>query len=291
MVMGLIRTFNAGVAHGKVSERICADLPALSEPPHKVISMTNSASNKFVAALAIIATPFALGAFMLAWSPADQFHQSNPKSDGYVQPRSVGELVEKTQESTVSVFCVVRDDDWGMGTAWAIELETGMGEKYPTTLITNHHVIDDCIGVDESVTIALPGEDESAAVIVKWDKENDLAVLATGRKLQALSLSENEPWPGYWVMALGTADGYEGSVSFGNVINFYGNDIFITNNISGGSSGGPLIDNEGYLIGVTSWGHKVQQYNGAMSLDGFCAKILDCKYEYKGEKTWWNYTD
>jgi S1-C subfamily serine protease len=92
-------------------------------------------------------------------------------------------------------------------------------------------------------------------------------------------------------MALGTADGYEGSVSFGNVINFSGNDIFITNNISSGSSGGPLIDNEGYVIGVTSWGHKVQQYNGAMSLDGFCAKTLECEYEFKGVKTWWDYND
>ena len=102
--------------------------------------MTESASNKFVAALAIIATPFALGAFILAWGPSDQFQKSNPNYDGYVQPRSVGELVEKTQESTVSVFCVVREDDWGMGTAWAIELKNGMDKKYPTTLITNQNI-------------------------------------------------------------------------------------------------------------------------------------------------------
>ena len=92
-------------------------------------------------------------------------------------------------------------------------------------------------------------------------------------------------------MALGSADGYEGSVSFGNVINFYGNEIFITNNISPGSSGGPLIDNEGFVVGVTSWGLVDLQYNGAMSLDGFCAKILECKYEFKGEMTWWDYSD
>jgi hypothetical protein len=29
--------------------------------------------NEFVAALAIISTPFALGAFMLAWAPAGQY--------------------------------------------------------------------------------------------------------------------------------------------------------------------------------------------------------------------------
>ena len=63
---------------------------------------------------------------------------------------------------------------------------------------------------------------------MKWDKDNDLAVLATGRKLPVLALSENDPWAGYWVMALGSADGYEGSVSFGNVLNTDGYDIFIT---------------------------------------------------------------
>jgi S1-C subfamily serine protease len=248
-------------------------------------------TNKFIAYLAIIATPFALGAFVLAWSPAQQFSNEDPAGDGYVPPRSIERLVDRTQESTVTVWCDSADGKGGQGTGWAIELETTQSKNYPTTLITNHHVIDTCIGEDESVTIALPGEEPSAAVIVKWDEENDLAVLATGRKMPVLQLSDNAPWPGYWVMALGTADGYEGSVSFGNVINFSGNDIFITNNISSGSSGGPLIDNEGYVIGVTSWGHKVQQYNGAMSLDGFCAKTLECEHEWKGIKTWWDYND
>jgi len=248
-------------------------------------------TNKFIAYLAIIATPFALGAFVLAWSPAVQFSNEDPAGDGYVPPRSIERLVDRTQESTVTVWCDSADGKGGQGTGWAIELETDVSEEYPTTLITNHHVIDDCIDGAGVVTINRLFEDKVDAVIVKWDEENDLAVIATEIKLPVLELSDNSPWPGYWVMALGSADGYEGSVSFGNVINLSGNDIFITNNISSGSSGGPLIDNEGYVIGVTSWGHKVQQYNGAMSLDGFCAKILECEYEFKGEKTWWDYEE
>ena len=246
-------------------------------------------SNKFATYLAIIAAPFAMGAFFLTWAPSAQYASEDPAGDGYVAPRSIERLVERTQESTVTVWCDPSPNMGGLGTAWAIELETSKSKTHPTTLITNHHVIDDCIGVDGSVTIALPFEDPSEAVIVKWDEENDLAVLATGRKLPALALSDNPPWPGYWVMALGSADGYEGSVSFGNVINDSNNEIFITNNISNGNSGGPLIDNEGFVIGVISWGHKVQQYNGAMSLDAFCKKILECEFEWKGIKTWWDY--
>ena len=264
--------------------------PQLSVPLRTVLPMKQE-PNKFATYLAIIAAPFALGAFFLTWAPSAQFANEDPAGDGYVPPRSIERLVERTQESTVTVWCDSADGKGGQGTGWAIELETTQSKNYPTTLITNHHVIDTCIGEDESVTIALPNEEPSVAVIVKWDKESDLAVLATKKKLPVLALSDNAPWPGYWVMALGSADGYEGSVSFGNVINTNTAEILITNNISPGSSGGPLVDNEGYVVGVTSWGLDFEQYNGAMSLDSFCAKILECEYDYKGRATWWDWND
>ena len=65
----------------------------------------------------------------------------------------------------------------------------------------------------------------------------------------------------------------------------------LTNSLSHGNSGGALIDNEGFVIGVTTWGHEVEQYNGAVSLDAFCEKILECEYEFDGEKTWWDYSN
>ena len=237
-------------------------------------------SNKFIAFLAIIATSFALGAFFLSWAPAQQYTNEDPAGDGFVPPRSIQTLVETTQESTVTVWCDVKGSKDSQGTAWASELETSQSDKYPTTLITNHHVIEDCIGVDSKITINLPYEDEAEAVIVKWDEKNDLAVLATGLKLEPLGLSQAEPWPGYWVMVLGSADGYEGSVSFGSVLNTTDAEIFITANTSHGNSGGPLIDNEGLVIGTTSWGHTKEQYNGAKSLNAMCAKILKCDGEW-----------
>ena len=251
--------------------------------------MRDTDSNKFIALLAIIATPFALGAFLLTWAPSIQYTNEDPAGDGYVPPRSIEKLVERTQESTVTVWCEPKVGKGSQGTAFAIELETDVSNSYPTALITNHHVIKNCIGVNHELTIALQFEDPVAAVIVKWDEENDIAVLATKMKLPVLELSENATWPGYWVMALGSADGYEGSVSFGNVINSNSAEILITNNVSSGNSGGPLIDNEGKVVGVITWAFGEEQYNGAKSLDAFCAKILKCEYEFEGEKTWWDY--
>ena len=239
--------------------------------------MRDTDSNKFVAALAIIATPFALGAFMLAWAPAGQFAAQDPKHDGYVQPRSVSDLVEKASESTVTVWCEVSKKDGAQGTAWAIKLETAVSDIYPTTLITNHHVIEDCIGGKGKVTIALPGQNERDAIVVDWDAKNDLAVLASKSKYPPLALSESVPYPGYWVMA------------FGNVLNTTVSQVLITNDSASGNSGGPLIDNEGNVVGVITASSN-EQYNIAVSLDAFCAKILDCEYERDGEKTWWDYS-
>jgi S1-C subfamily serine protease len=252
--------------------------------------MRDTDSNKFIAFLVIIATPFALGAFLLTWAPSNQYSNEDPAGDGYVPPRSIEKLVDRTQESTVTVWCEPKVGMGTQGTAFAIELETDVSNEYSTTLITNHHVIKNCISVDAKVTINLLFEDEVKAVIVKWDEENDIAVLATAKKLPALALSDNAPWPGYWIMALGSADGFEGSVSFGNVLNLTYSDILITNNVSQGNSGGPLVDNEGAVVGIVSWGKDIEQYNGAKSLDAFCAKVLECQYEFEREKTWWDYS-
>jgi S1-C subfamily serine protease len=251
--------------------------------------MRDSDSNKFVTALAIIATPFALGAFMLSWSPAAQYGAQDPKHDGYVQPRSINDLVDIAAKSTVTVWCDVSKTNGSQGTAWAIKLETAVSDVYPTTLITNHHVIEDCIGGKGKVTIAVYGQYPRDAVIVEWDETNDLAVLASKSKYPAFNLSESDPYPGYWVMAFGSADGYKDSVAIGNVLNTTVTQILITNNVSHGNSGGPLIDNEGNVVGVVTSGSD-EQYNIAVSLDAFCAKILDCQYETDGEKTWWDYS-
>jgi S1-C subfamily serine protease len=85
-------------------------------------------------------------------------------------------------------------------------------------------------------------------------------------------------------MAVGTADGYAGSIAFGNVLNVTDLEVLITANISHGNSGGPLVDNEGFVIGTNTWGAKGEQYNGAKALDAMCKKLIVCKGEYFWER-------
>ena len=77
--------------------------------------------------------------------------------------------------------------------------------------------------------------------------------------------------------AIGSADGYEGSVAFGNVLNGTNLEILMTAPLSHGNSGGPLVDNEGNVVGTNTFGQKGEQYNGAMSLNALCVKIMECE--------------
>jgi S1-C subfamily serine protease len=220
-----------------------------------------------------------------AKGPIMQYRETDPVLDGYVQPRSISKLVSLVQDSTVSIYCEYNSEgDYDQGTGWAMNIETDMQDTYPTALITNHHVIENCIGNKGKLTVAAFGGEEYPAVIDNFDAKNDLAVLATKLILNPLELSENIPNPGYWVMAVGTADGFEGSVAFGNVLNITEDEVLITAAISGGNSGGPLVDNEGKVIGTNSWSSTKEQYNGAKSLDAMCSLIMEC-----GGKTYWDW--
>lgn len=253
----------------------------------------NEAGNRFIAFLAIIATSLAGGAFVMSWQSSNHFFDFTPANDGYVAPLDISKVVDDTQESTVQVTCKVGKDGGAIGTGWAIDSQALLVTSKRTAVVTNHHVIEQCLDGKGTITVNKLFKKEKAAEILIFDEKNDLAVMETDIKLPALKLSENPLWPGYWVMALGSADGFEGSVSFGNVLNLAYEDVLITNNISRGNSGGALIDNEGKVVGIVTWGmdFRNEQYNGAKALDVFCFKILKCKYEFEGDKTWFDYED
>jgi S1-C subfamily serine protease len=241
--------------------------------------MENNIAQKITAYATILALPFALGAFILTWAPAQQFYLSDPRGDGYVPPRGIEQLITKVQESTVTIFCEPNDPKQlgSFGSGWAIDLEHNQGKRYPTTLITNHHVIDECLDGKGKVRVASLYGDKYQAVIDNWDEENDLASIASALEVTPLKLSAYEPFPGYWVAAIGSADGYEGSVAFGNVLNGTKLEILMTAPLSHGNSGGPLVDNEGNVVGTNTFGRIDEQYNGAMSLNALCVEIMECE--------------
>lgn len=242
---------------------------------------------KKVAPIAAVASLVLVSAGIYFGYPVyKNYNYTDPSQDGYVAPRSPGDVVNMVQESVVKVICDdnPNDDGYWFGSGWAIDLKPS-SKAFKSSIITNHHVIEDCLNGKGTVQIEDFDGKLFKAVIDVYDKENDLAKISTAAKLAPLKLSPNDPWPGYWVMTFGSPDEFSGSVSVGTVMNVTTAEVLITANISHGNSGGPLVDNEGLVIGTNSWGMKGEQYNGAMSLDAMCAKILKCKYA-KGKEYW-----
>jgi S1-C subfamily serine protease len=206
--------------------------------------------------------------------------QFSNRINGYVEPRLLGNEISWVQESLVVVKC---DESSGSGFSFdldAFDLERGFQFKSEVSrdssfIITNSHVVKNCNNSNLRITVA----DKSShfARIINVDLENDLALLTTTVEIPALFASMSTPFEGFWVMALGSPHGLAGSVTFGNVINRDSKQIFTTASLSPGNSGGPLVDNEGYVFGVNTGAKPVgQNFNISVGVNMFCEKLIVC---------------
>ena len=198
-------------------------------------------------------------------------------------PTDVEGLIAKVQASTVTITC---KDTAGSG--WVIDLGAPVGvdkesialdKEFPTEVITNHHVIQDCIDSPRRVE-ATAGDKTYDAYLYSWDEENDLALIGIKQEVPALELSAS-PTPGWWVMAIGTPYGLEGSVSIGNVINRENIAVISTASLNSGNSGGPLVNARGEVVGTNSWtyiGEEIaQDWNGSIDLPTLCVELVVCE--------------
>ncbi len=77
-----------------------------------------------------------------------QYKNSDPTRDGFVQPRSIAKLVNKTQLSRVTIYCDYSAKKYGQGSGWSTNLKIKKNKKFPTAIVTNYHVIEDCLDAD-----------------------------------------------------------------------------------------------------------------------------------------------
>lgn len=216
---------------------------------------------------------------LFAWSRGaiEHYRATDPQVNGYVEPRDYESIINRLEESVVTLYCEYSGDQVMQGTAFAVNLE-GYTDQGKTALFSNHHVIENCIDGGR-LTIQNLNGDVFDVVLENYDADNDLALLSADIEMTYLDLASYPPSPGYWVMSYGSADGVEGSISVGTVLNVTtDNDILVTAALSSGNSGGPLIDNEGNVFGVSTAVSTTElaQYNIVGSLDRMCAVILEC---------------
>jgi formylglycine-generating enzyme required for sulfatase activity/S1-C subfamily serine protease len=127
----------------------------------------------------------------------------------------------------------------------------------PNQVVSNFHVVE---GASKVVVRKLGKQDQAEVKqILKFSKKLDLAILETPTPGKPLPLhKEQNQFIGDRVVAIGNPKGLEGTVSEGIISSLRPNGSFkilqVTAPISPGSSGGPLFDMEGRVIGVTTAG-------------------------------------
>jgi hypothetical protein len=123
-------------------------------------------------------------------------------------------------------------------------------------IATNYHVIEGA----SSAIVKFVNKEEKYSVdnIVQISIKHDLAIIQIGASTEPLSLGDDElVTVGNRIYAIGNPEGLEGTVSEGIISGFRKVDegfrlMQITAPISPGSSGGPVVNRNGQVIGVAS---------------------------------------
>jgi S1-C subfamily serine protease len=200
-------------------------------------------------------------------------------TDLFDEPSNLGGFVATVAESIVTVHCE------GNGTGFAYNLE-GLDAGYKTFIVTNHHVIEDCIDDESKLSVTYGGDKKipTKSELFAWDEENDLALLQISASLPVLYDAENYAQPGEWTMAIGNP-GPNGAIlynatTFGRIVaveDKYWN--YTSAVINPGNSGGPLVNSLGELIGVNTL-HQVSEdygiWNYAVDAIQLCEKVVEC---------------
>lgn len=177
---------------------------------------------------------------------------------------------------------------------------TGFFVKQEGILVTNYHVIEEGMRAEAKLSNR---EVLSIEGVLLEDIEEDLALLsmgATTRSFPALRLTDSNVEVGQSVFVVGSPFGFEGTASDGIVsairdVPQMGRLLQITAPISKGSSGSPVLNFKGEVVGVATFYYKEgQNLNFAISIDRL-NNLLSCSqasarklYEWPRKKETWS---
>ena len=185
--------------------------------------------------------------------------------------------VEAIKAATFRVDCI---SGGVLGTAFVADLSSLTGSSADSRLIiTNHHVIEGCIS--DGFVYLSQGDEEFSADIVSYDSALDIAILDASGFTPSVVLQPNMTYQvGEEVITSGHPDGIKTAITFGRITLFDEDEYLIFSDaLAGpGSSGGPMLNANGEVIGIVTY---ILEVTTGMSLaspiDAICSELLRCE--------------
>jgi len=182
-------------------------------------------------------------------SSPEPVSSSSPEPVSSSSPKSIGtkELFKRTRDSVVLIMSFDSNNQ-------PLAIGSGFYVDDGSKIATNLHVVSGAQAVRVKKS---DGEVFRASVILGVDSTHDLALLEADVSGKPIPLSQRAPEIGEDVIAIGNPKGLEATLSKGivsGVRNDQGSVFYqVTAPISPGSSGGPVIDRNGEVIGVSTF--------------------------------------
>jgi serine protease Do len=170
---------------------------------------------------------------------------------------NLSQKFEKNKESVLLIY-TAKDTSISQGSAFLITSD-GLA-------ISNYHVFEN---KKNAVAVDYSGKKYDNISIIYSDSDLDLIVFKIdGIRLPPLKIAKNQPAIGEPCFAIGNPLGLDQTLSTGIISGYRDNDNYIQTSaeITYGSSGGPLFNSEGEVIGITSAGFGQANLNFAINI-------------------------
>lgn len=160
-----------------------------------------------------------------------------------VKQKTISDIYEEINPAIVSIDSQLSD---------GISCGTGCIINEDGTILTSAHVLD---GGDNIIVTMSNGEDYKAKVLKRFGEKKDVALIKINvpHELKTVKLGNSEKIRvGESVLAIGCPFGFNGTLTKGIIsrIDYSKNRIQTDAAINPGSSGGPLLNMQGEIIGI-----------------------------------------
>jgi putative serine protease PepD len=191
----------------------------------------------------------------------------------------VGKLENKSDPAAVaalvraSVYTIDTPD--GLGSGWVVGSAGGT-----SNIVTDYHVIQSVWVTSGAHTVQVKQDTKTLmGTITKVDQGDDLAIVTVKATLTALPRSTTNAMVGDAVLVVGSPLGLSGTVANGIVSSFRNGLIQFSAPISPGDSGGPVVNQQGQVIGVAESklvGSGVEGLSFAIPITTVCSTVTTC---------------